>query len=234
MESVDVPMMGGSSAYLPGVPQRSIVDLKVGMIDLMTVPDWIPDALRTTAITRDLDRGEMLFHREDQPLGLYLLEKGEIRLTRTDAEGREIILFRALPGDTFAEASLFSATYHCDAVASVPGIVRLYPKAAVLAAFSADSTIAEAFMATMARQVMTLRTRLENRNFRTARERVLHHLGLQATGHDRVIRLTGDLKTMASELGLTHESLYRTLASLETEGAIQRTKGEIRLAASIV
>jgi len=199
------------------------------MINPMIVPDWIPDALRTTAITRDLDRSEMLFRREDRPHGLYLLEKGEIRLTRTDAEGREIILFRAMPGDTLAEASLFSETYHCDAVASVPSLVHLYPKAAVLAAFAADPAIAEAFMATMARQVMTLRTRLENRNFRTARERVLHHLGLQVTSHDRVVRLTGDLKTMASELGLTHESLYRTLAALESEGAIERARGEIRL-----
>jgi hypothetical protein len=34
---------------------------------------------------------------------------------------------------------------------------------------------------------------------------------------------------MASELGLTHESLYRTLAALEAEGAIERGPGEIRL-----
>ena len=52
-----------------------------------------------------------------------LLEAGEIRLARSDPEGREVILFRAQPGDTFAEASLFSETYHCDAVASVPSAV---------------------------------------------------------------------------------------------------------------
>ncbi|KLK90448.1 hypothetical protein AA309_25550 [Microvirga vignae] len=197
----------------------------------MRAPDLIPAVIRSSAIERPLGRGEMLFRRDDRPHGLYYLEQGEVRLTRTDVDGREIILFRALPGDTFAEASLFSETYHCDAVASVPSIVRLYPKAAVLAAFAADPAIAEAFMASLARQVMTLRTRLENRNLRTARERVLHHLGLQASGIDRIVRVDGDLKTMASELGLTHESLYRTLATLEAEGVITRTKKEIRLSA---
>jgi CRP/FNR family transcriptional regulator, dissimilatory nitrate respiration regulator len=200
----------------------------------MRAPDWIPAAIRGSAIERPLGRGEMLFRRENRPHGLYCLERGEVRLTRTDADGREIILFRALPGDTFAEASLFSETYHCDAVASVPSIVHLYPKAAVLAAFAADPALAEAFMASLARQVMTLRTRLENRNLRTARERVLHHLGLQASGIDRVVRVNGDLKIMASELGLTHESLYRTLAALEAEGVIQRTKKEIKLSALTV
>jgi DNA-binding MarR family transcriptional regulator len=76
---------------------------------------------------------------------------------------------------------------------------------------------------------MTLRTQLENRSLRTARARVLHYLGLQAHSIDRVVRVNGNLQRMASELGLTHESLYRTLAALEVEGAIERGHGEIRL-----
>ena len=200
----------------------------------MNAPDWIPDTLRRSAARRSLAAGEALFLREDRSLGLYLLERGEIRLIRTDTDGRETILSRAQPGDTFAEAALFSEAYHCDAVASVPSVVLLLPKPAVLAAFSSEPDIAQAFMATLARQVMTLRTRLENRNLRTARERVLHHLGLQASGIDRVVRVNGNLKAMASELGLSHESLYRTLASLEAEGVIERGRGEIRLSGPAV
>lgn len=195
----------------------------------MSTPDWIPDTLHRSAARRSLAAGETLFLRQDRPLGLYLLEHGEIRLTRSDADGREITLFRAQSGETFAEASLFSETYHCDAAASVPSIVLLLPKPAVLEAFASEPDIAQAFMATLARQVMMLRTRLENRNLRTARERVLHHLELQASGVDRVVRVSGNLKAMASELGLSHESLYRTLASLEADGVIKRGRGEIRL-----
>ncbi|MDP8920328.1 MAG: Crp/Fnr family transcriptional regulator [Pseudomonadota bacterium] len=195
----------------------------------MDLPDWLPVALFERALRRSLGAGETLFLREDRPLGLYLLESGEIRLTRSDPEGREMTLFKAQPGETFAEASLFSEMYHCDAVASVPSVVHLLPRSAALEVFSSEPDIAQAFMATLARQVMTLRTRLENRNLRTARARVLHYLGLQAHGTDGVVRVNSNLKSMASELGLSHESLYRTLAALEVEGAIERGHGEIRL-----
>ena len=127
-----------------------------------------------------------------------------------------------------------SDAYHCDAAASAPSVVLLLPKPAVLEAFASEPDIAQAFMATLARQVMTLRTCLEKRSLRTARERVLHHLELQDSGIDRVMRVNGNLKAMASELGLTHESLYRTLASLEADGVIKRGRGEIRLSGPAV
>jgi DNA-binding IclR family transcriptional regulator len=48
------------------------------------------------------------------------------------------------------------------------------------------------------------------------------------------VAITGDLKAMAAELGLSHETLYRTLASLEAEGAIARGRHEIRLLSDAV
>lgn len=116
----------------------------------MNAPDWIPPALLGAALRRSLAAGEKLFLRKDRPFGLYLLESGEIRLTRSDPEGREMILFRAQPGDTFAEASLFSETYHCDTAASAPSVVLLLPKAAILEVLASEPEIAQAFMATLA------------------------------------------------------------------------------------
>ena len=129
-----------------------------------------------------------------------------------------------------AEASLFSPSYHCDAIASSDALVRIYPKVAVLAAFEQDRKAAQAFTATLARQVMNLRTRIEQRNIRSARERVRHFLALNADGDGRTVTVRGTLKDLAAELGLTHEALYRTLAALERSGEIKRTKGKITLA----
>ena len=131
-------------------------------------------------------------------------------------------------GETLAEASLFSPAYHCDAIASTDVLVRIYPKAALLAAFDQDPKAAQAFSATLAHQVMHLRTRIEQRNIRSARERVRHYLKLNADGC--TVALRGTLKDLAAELGLTHEALYRTLAKLERSGEIKRAKGKITLA----
>jgi CRP/FNR family transcriptional regulator, dissimilatory nitrate respiration regulator len=44
----------------------------------------------------------------------------------------------------------------------------------------------------------------------------------------------GTLKDLATELGLTHEALYRTLAEMAAADEIERLKGKIRLAKSSV
>jgi len=195
----------------------------------MPVKDWLPAAVRAAAIDRKLKSGEALFRLGDKTAGLCEVIAGRVRLARVDRSGREIVLHVAGPGDTIAEASLFSPAYHCDAIASTDAVVRVYPKPAVLAAFEKDRKAAQAFTATLARQVMNLRTRIEQRNIRSARERVRHFLALNAGADGRTVELGGTLKDLAAELGLTHEALYRTLAALERSGAIKRGRGKITL-----
>ncbi|MGB8577420.1 MAG: Crp/Fnr family transcriptional regulator [Pseudolabrys sp.] len=193
----------------------------------MPVKDWLPAALRAAAVDRKLKAGEALFRLGDKATGLCEVVSGRVRLTRVDRSGHEIVLHVAGPGGTLAEASLFSASYHCDAIASTNATVRVYPKREMLAAFERDPRAMRAFSAMLARQVMSLRTRIEQRNIRSARERVRHYLVLNAGADGRTVELGGTLKDMAAELGLTHEVFYRTLAALERSGEIKRSRGKI-------
>jgi len=190
---------------------------------------WLPAAVRAAAIDRKLKSGEALFRLGDKATGFYEIIAGRVRMSRVDRSGREVILFVAGPGETIAEASLFSPSYHCDAIASTDAVVRMYPKPAMLLAFDKDAKSAQAFTATLARQVMNLRTRIEQRNIRSARERVRHFLSLNADAGGRSVDIPGTWKDLAAELGLTHEALYRTLAALERSGEIKRAKGRITL-----
>ncbi len=135
----------------------------------------------------------------------------------------------ASAGDSLAEASLFSPTYHCDAVATTEAVVRLYPKAAMLAELQRDPKIVKSFAAMLARQVMTLRTRLERRNIHSARERIRHFLTVNVGADGRTVALAGTLKELAADLGLTHEALYRSLARMEADGEIVRMPAAIRI-----
>ena len=195
----------------------------------MPVKDWLPAAVRDEAIDRKLKSGEALFRLGNKATGLYEVISGRVRLACVDRSGHEIVLHIAGPGETLAEASLFSPSYHYDAIASTDATVRIYPKAAVLAAFYEDRHAAQAFTATLARQVMNLRTRIEQRNIRSSHERVRHFLKLNVGVDRRTVNLRGSLKDLANELGLTHEALYRTLAALERAGEIKRSKGRIIL-----
>src|SRR5260370_8863039 len=92
------------------------------------VDNCLPAAVRAAAIGRELTAGETLFRCGSKTEGLLKVITGRVRLTRVDRSGREVVLHVAGPGETLAEASLFSAQYHCDAVASTNATVRVYPK----------------------------------------------------------------------------------------------------------
>ena len=190
--------------------------------------DWLPRSVRDAGVERTLKAGDFLFRLNMRTVGLFEVVKGKIKLVRLDPSGRELILYVASAGDIVAEASLFSPNYHCDAVATTDAVVRLYPKSVLLSEFASDAEAAQAFMGMLARQIMTLRTRLEQRNIHTARDRVRHYLALNVRA-DGSVALSGTLKDLASELGLAHEALYRTLSEMAAEGEIERLKGKIKL-----
>jgi CRP-like cAMP-binding protein len=191
----------------------------------MSVKDWLPPNVGAAAIDHKLKAGEALFRLGTKTVGLYEVIAGRVRLSRVDRSGCEIVLHVAGPGETLAEASLFSPQYHCDAIANTNATVRMYPKREVLAAFEKNPKAAKAFTEMLAHQVMSLRTRIEQRNIRSAQERVRHFLVLNVGSDRRTVELRGTLKDLAVEIGLTHEALYRTLAALERSGEIKR-KGE--------
>lgn len=195
----------------------------------MPVKSWLPASVQASAVSRKLKSGETLFRLGGKTEGLYEVVAGRVRLCRVDRSGREVILYVAGAGETIAEASLYSPSYHCDAIASTAAQVLLYPKHAVLAAFAKDAGAGQAFTAMLARQVMNLRTRVARRDIRSARERVRHFLALNAGADGRTVVLSGTLKDLAAELGLTHEALYRTLAALARAGEIKRSRGAITL-----
>jgi CRP-like cAMP-binding protein len=190
---------------------------------------WMPAAIRALAFERRLKAGEALFRLGDKAAGFYEVVSGRVRLVRVDRVGRETVLHVAGPAETLAEASLFSGQYHCDAVANTDATVRVYPKRQVISAFEKDPKALKTFTAMLAHQVMTLRTRLQQRNIRSARERVRQFLALNIGPDGRGVELHGTLKDLAAEIGLTHEALYRALAALERAGEVKRAGNRIML-----
>jgi CRP/FNR family transcriptional regulator, dissimilatory nitrate respiration regulator len=201
----------------------------------MAVGDWVPATIRRAGIERRLAAGDVLFHQGERTAGLYEVIEGRLRLARPNLDGNEIVLYVAAAGETIAEASLFSPRYHCDAIAITDSLVRLYPKAAVLAEFQRNSDAAKKYMAMLAGEVMNLRTRLEQRNIRSARERVRHYLAINVGADGRTVQLRGTVKELAAELGLTHEAVYRVFSELAAHGEIDRPQeGVIRLSKKAV
>ena len=123
-------------------------------------------------------------------------------------------LFRTRAGDALAEPALFSAVYHCDAVAQLPSRVTGFDRAAVLELIGTKPAFALALVQRLAGQIQGYWRRLELLAIRSAPERVFAGL---ADG-----RLTGSVIDFAAELGLTHEAVYRALSELVRAGRVER------------
>ncbi len=182
---------------------------------------------------RSLARDDVLFKQGDKVTAIYFVEAGRLRLERRTFDGRVLVLGITTAGRFFVEAALFSDMFHCDAVATEPTQVCVYPKGAVLNALRADPENAMSFLALVAHQVIELWQRLEIMKVRSAKERVMLYLDLNAEPDGRAVNLRSQVQDIASELGLTREVLYRTLASLERAGAIERAGDRILLKKSL-
>jgi CRP-like cAMP-binding protein len=195
----------------------------------MPPADTLSPLLAAGRAVRRLAADEALFNQGDPAVAIYQVESGRLRLVRRTSDDHRVILYTARSGEFFAEASLFAETYRCDAVAAAPSRVRVYPKAEIMALLRAEPALAEAFMARLAHQLQELRTRMELRNIRSARERLLQYLRLRAGKDGRSVRIDGQLQDIAAEIGISREALYRTLSTLVSDGSIVRTRTAIVL-----
>jgi CRP-like cAMP-binding protein len=195
----------------------------------------LPDRVRRSAGIRgrELGKNERLFRQGDPATAIFEMISGRLRLLRRTVDGHLVALHSARTGDLVGEAALFSDVYHCDALAAAPSRVRIYPKAVLLAAFRSDALLYETFAQRLAQQLQAVRTRLELRNIRSARERLLQYLRLSAGRDGCSIELEGQLQDVAADIGLTREAVYRTLASLESEGVLVRKQGNVILKADV-
>ncbi|MDP1612165.1 MAG: Crp/Fnr family transcriptional regulator [Sulfuritalea sp.] len=179
---------------------------------------------------RRMTAGETLFHRGDKAFGIFFLASGRLRMQRVTPDGGSVTLHVARAGELFAEASLFAERYHCDAAAETDCEVWLYPKDELTARLRDDPAGLWSFAAGLAGGLHGLRQRYELKQIRSAPERVLQFLRLRCDTAGSY-RPDGPLKDLAAELGLSHEALYRTLATLETRGRVVRDGTRLRLVA---
>lgn len=178
---------------------------------------------------RRLAANEALFRTGDPVLGLVLVREGTLELRRLSPEGRLLVLHRAGPGESCAEASLFEAHHHCDAIATRPSRVAIHPAATLREAAARDPAIGWGLARHLAAGLVAARARAERLSLPRAEDRILAALSSLPPDAAGLRRPGRSWKALAAELGLTHEALYRALARLERRGVLGRAGAAVRL-----
>lgn len=197
------------------------------LIESQPFLDHIPNDLRQVTQCKSITAGDTIFKIGDSVRNLFFVVQGEVQLIRHDKHGTKIILQRSR-GGFFAEASLGSTEYHCDGLAAKTGLLLCFPLAAFRTALDQNAPFRNVWIDQLAREVRKLRARCERLSLNGAAERIIHYI--ESEGINDTVTLRQPRKAWASELGLSHESLYRTLKRLSDQGTLQINGNKISLA----
>ncbi len=172
---------------------------------------------------------QALFRQDDPTRGMFLLRSGRVDLMRHTASGVAARIHAARAGETFAEASLYSDRYHCDAVAVSASEAIQFHKGAVLAALARQPELASALSHHLAASLREARRRLELLFVTPLSDRLFLRLADLADDDGTMPPRTA-MKAVAEDIGATPEATYRALADLERQGRLDRVgRGKVRL-----
>lgn len=178
----------------------------------------LPPDLLDACQTECLPKGARLFHVGEPPQWMFYVGCGEVVLERTSDDGGALVLQRQF-GGFVAEASLQSSHYHCDARVTVAAQITRVPVRRLREALEGDSAFAMRWISMLNAELRRVRQQCERLSMRRVHQRLLHWLATSPGGR---FNGAGGLKSLAAELGVTHEALYRCLAELEARGQVRR------------
>jgi len=150
----------------------------------------------------------MVFARGDPVRSVLVLQAGEVKLSRHLKDGTELVLHRAVGPSILAEASVYSTTYHCDAICVSTSELRKVAKREFLSMLDADATLATLWSTHLSHSLQEARLSCEIMRMKRVSERVDAWLDWQ--GGDLPAR--GLWKGVAAQIGVSAEALYRELA----------------------
>ena len=187
--------------------------------------ELLPKGLLGQCHAHHFEKGDYLFHQGNKPEYMFFIVSGEAVLTRISSHGEPTILQRC-KGGFVSEASLLVDAYHCDAIATHNGQAIMLPIESLREAL-ADSKFSMKWVQLLSKEIMRLRTQSERLGLKDIRSKLIHLI--ETEGKQGVLTLQSDFKSMASEIGVTHEALYRAIATLEKEGLLEKHPDSLEL-----
>lgn len=157
---------------------------------------------------RHFEKGRFLFHRGDPVTDMHFVLKGSIHLVRHQRDGSPLILQRAEAGSILAEASLYSSTYHCDAIASGAADTRVYARTGFKKLLAKSPEFSNVWASYLAQELQGARLRSEILALKTVAQRLDAWIAWNGGRAPE----KGEWKLVASQIGVSAEALYREVA----------------------
>ncbi len=188
------------------------------------------EAIAEGCSLRTLQKDEMLFREGDKADGFYVLQTGRISIFRLTPDGREQIICMFGPSESFAEAALATVeTYPANAVATESSQVILVHKTHFRELVCKKPELALHMLASMSMHLKHLVQTIHDIKGRQIEGRLADWLLQHAPAESTPFDLPMSKKMLAGQLGVTSETLSRTLARFKREGLIEVTGPRIHV-----
>ena len=177
--------------------------------------------------------GASIFQEGDPVRGFYLVRSGRVKIHKISPSGNEQVLTVCGPGMIFAEAALFRMpTYPASSEAIEDAELLFVEKAVLLDCLRRDPEVALRMLVGMAGRLQAMVRLVEDLTLRDARSRTARYLSHLVDPQEPAphhVRLPVSQALLARMLGLTNETLSRTLKGLREEGLFEQASGRGRI-----
>jgi CRP/FNR family transcriptional regulator len=172
------------------------------------------------ASSRSFEKGETIYRAGDEGGTLFVLYTGKAKLFRLSASGKEQVLRLVEPGDFIGELSLFSSLPLTDNAQALEATTMCVLQGRRLKELMAKyPSIAFKVLDELSRRLEKAENRIEDISLSSVTKRVAGAL-LELSEGRREFLLPMTKGDLASQLGMTQETLSRKLAALQEEGLI--------------
>jgi CRP-like cAMP-binding protein len=174
-------------------------------------------------------KGQTLFVQGNHPFGIYCISKGNIKLTKTNADGKETIVRIASGGDILGHRSLFTDdNYAATATAMEDTEVCFIDKKFILKVIENNPTVALHVINKLSRDMGAAERKLSSLHQKNVRERLAELIlslkashGVKIDGKWRIdLKLTRE--EMATMIGTANETLIRFMTEFKEAGIIEQ------------
>lgn len=173
-----------------------------------------------------------LFYEDSYPNYLYLIESGQVKIFKSNLDGKELITDLYQAGDYFGYKALFlNSAYTSSAVTLEESELTLIPKMAFFELLEQEQQVYQYFLQILTQKVQKQEERLLHLAYDSVRTRVASALlfcsnqgAEQKSGFQERVSIHISREDLANFVGTSKETLIRTLSDFKQEGILV-TKG---------
>jgi CRP-like cAMP-binding protein len=190
------------------------------------------DRIASRVTRRSFPKNRLLFRAGEPSQGLWIVERGKVRLYRASRDGREQVLHEQGPGQSLAEVPLFDGgPYPANARAEEDSVLLFLSRDDFREICRSEPEVADAVIRELGGRLRRAVSLIEKISLRDVPSRVgLTLLEMARAGDrrgDEPFTLPMSQARLAERLATTRESVARALRTLQDEGLIEREGARI-------